>query len=72
MYINRSMSILATACLVLAFVLRAALPRTSHRWPIGSHYYRADMILFWAFLVAGLVIAGIVMLKLLLRGQPLQ
>jgi hypothetical protein len=72
MYIgNRSMSI-AAACLVLAFVLRAAVPRTSYRWPIGSHYYRADTILFWAFLVVGLIIAGIVMLKLLFRGQPIQ
>lgn len=61
------MSILATAFLVLAFVLRAVVPRTSYRWPIGSHYYRADTILFWAFLVAGIVIAGIVMLKLLLH-----
>jgi hypothetical protein len=62
------MSILAAAFLVLAFVLRAVVPRTLYRWPIGNHYYRADAILFRAFLVAGLVIAGIVMLKLLLRG----
>jgi hypothetical protein len=72
MYIgNRSMSI-AAACSVLAFVLRAVVPRTSYRWPIGNHYYRADTILFWAFLVVGLIIAGIVMVKLLFRGQPIQ
>jgi hypothetical protein len=66
------MAILAAACLVLAFVLRAVVPRTSYRWPIGNHYWRADTILFCAFLVAELVVAGIVMLKLLLRGQPIQ
>jgi hypothetical protein len=70
MYIgNRSMSILAVACLVLAFVLGAVVPRTSYRWPIGSHFYRADTILFWAFLIAGLVIAGIVMTGCCFTGR---
>jgi hypothetical protein len=66
---NRLLPILAAVFIVLAFVLRAVLPATVLRIGLGRRFYTPGQVAFWVFLVAGLVTAEIVILKITVRGQ---
>jgi len=68
------LSILATVFILLAFVLRAVIPRDLFLpggWPLGSHWYRMGWVSFWAFLIAGLVMGLIVVIRVMIRGQAI-
>ena len=58
----RSLSVLASVLIVLAFVLRAAIPQT-YRLGIRAYFYRLDSIAFWVLLTAGLTLGVIAVLK---------
>ena len=62
---DKFLSVLAAVLIVLAFVLRAAIPLT-HRLGIGAYFYRLDSIAFWGLLVVGLILGVIVVLKIIL------
>jgi len=54
--------LLAVVLTVLAFVLRAFVPQNSFLpggWPWGTHYHHTNQVLFWWFLVQGIVAAFI-------------
>jgi hypothetical protein len=59
---SKLLPILAAVFIVLAFVLRAAVPVTRYRIGIGNTYYRPDTIAFWVFLIAGIVTGVIAIL----------
>ena len=63
---DKFLSVVAVALVVLAFVLRAAIPQV-YRFGIGSHYYRPDSLVFWAVLAAGIILGVIVVLKIAMR-----
>jgi hypothetical protein len=64
-----SLAILAATLLVLGVILRSALPATLFvPWgrPFGSHYVRVGWLAFWVFLIAGLAVGLIVVVKLIM------
>jgi hypothetical protein len=71
----KSLSMLAAVLILLAFVLRAVIPRNLFLpggWPLGSHWYRMGWVSFWVFLVAGFVVVMVVLLKIIMRGLSLR
>jgi hypothetical protein len=65
---DKILSILAAVLIVLAFVLKAAIPQT-YRLGLGPRFYRPDSIAFWVLLTAGLILAVIMALKMVMRGN---
>jgi hypothetical protein len=61
------LSVLAAVLIVLAFVLKAAIPQT-YRLGIRAYFYRLDSIAFWVLLMAGLIVGVIVALKIIMRS----
>ena len=65
---NRTLPILSAAFIVLAFVVRMIVPRTTWfvawGWPPGSHYVRLAWLGSWVLLVAGLIMGVIALLKI--------
>ena len=64
---NKFLSILAAVLVVLAFVLKAAIPLT-YRFGIGAYFYRLDSIVFWVLLIAGLTLGIIVAFKIIMHS----
>jgi hypothetical protein len=64
---DKFLSVLAAVLIVLAFVLKAAIPLT-YRLAIGTYFYRLDSIAFWVLLMAGLILGMIVALKIIMRS----
>ena len=60
------LSILPVFLILMAFVLRAVVPPTIYvpgGWPLGSHWYRAGWVAFWFFLITGIVVGLILVIK---------
>jgi hypothetical protein len=67
---DKSLSILAAVLIVLAFVLKAAIPQTyPYRLGFGYRFYRLDSMAFWVLLTAGLILGVIVALKIIMRDH---
>lgn len=69
------LSLLMATLIVLAFTLRAVIPDNLYLpggWPWGSHWYRANWVAFWFFLLAGIAVGLILIVKIAMRGQPLR
>jgi hypothetical protein len=64
---DKFLSVLAAVLIVLAFVLKAAIPQT-YRLGIRAYFYRLDSIAFWVLLMAGLIVGVIVALKIIMRS----
>jgi hypothetical protein len=64
---DKFLSVLAVVLIVLALVLKAAIPQT-YRLGIGAYFYRLDSIAFWVLLMAGLILGVIVALKIITRS----
>jgi len=65
---DKFLSVLAAVLIVLAFVLKAVIPQT-YRFGIGADFYRLDSIVFWAVLMAGLILGVIVVVKIIMRSD---
>jgi hypothetical protein len=68
----RGWSIATASLIALAFILRAVIPANlllPGGWPLGSHWYRTGWVAFWLFLIAGIVMGLIVIIKFAVRGQ---
>jgi hypothetical protein len=66
---NKTLSIFAAALIVLAVILRNVVPsRLCSPWgrPYGSHYVHTSWLAFWAFLIAGLVLGGNIVLRIVI------
>ena len=61
----KSLLIVAAALVTLAVVLRKLASTMRVPWgrPFGSHYVRVDRLVFWWFLVAGLIVGLIGIFK---------
>lgn len=68
---DKFLSALPAVLIVLAFVLKAGIPQT-YRFGLGGRYYRPDSIAFWLFLVVGLVVGMVVLLKIIVRELSLR
>ena len=68
---GKFLSVLAAVLIVLAFVVKAVIPQT-YRFGLGGRFYRPDSIAFWLFLVAGLVVGMVVLLKIIVRELSLR
>jgi hypothetical protein len=64
---DKFLSVLAAVLIVLAFVLKSVIPQT-YRLGLGARFYRPDSIAFWLLLMAGLIVAVIVALKIIMRN----
>lgn len=60
-------AVLSTIFVILAFVLRAAIPSTLFLG-VGGRFRHVDRLALWAFLIAGLILAMIAILKIV-RGE---
>jgi hypothetical protein len=68
----KTLSIVTASLIILAFILRAVIPSNLYvpgGWPLGSHWYRTNWVAFWFFLIAGIVMAVIVVIRLTMRDQ---
>ena len=66
-----ALPILGAALIVLAFVLRAVLPRGPFIG-MGSHFFRLNRIAFWLSLVAGLAIGIIRIVRAVASGRGIR
>jgi hypothetical protein len=66
---DKVLSVSAGVLIVLAFVLKAVIPQTTYRIGFGSRYYRPDSVAFWVFLILGLILGVIVVLKIIMRSD---
>lgn len=67
----KTLSIVAAIVLLIAFAVRAVVPQNfliPGGWPLGSHWYHANWVAFWVFLVIGIAAAVIVMLRVVLHS----
>jgi hypothetical protein len=65
----------AVLVVVLAFVLRAVIPQNLFLpggWPLGSHWYRTGWVLFWLFLIVGLTLGAILLIKFASRDRGIR
>jgi hypothetical protein len=62
-----TLPVLAAVLIVLAFLLKAAIPLT-YRLGIRAYFYRLDSIAFWVLLIAGLILGVIVVLKIIMHS----
>jgi hypothetical protein len=72
--VPKLLALLATIFILLAFVLRVAIPENRFfpgGWPLESHWYRADWVAFWFFLIAGIVTGLAFIVKVTARHQAL-
>jgi hypothetical protein len=65
---DKFLSVLAAVLIVLAFVLKTAIPLT-HRLGIGPYFYRLDSIVFWVLLMAGLILGVIVAVEIIMHSD---
>jgi hypothetical protein len=71
----RTMLVSAGILIVIAFVLRAYLPRTWYLpggWPLGSHWFRWNSVVFWVVLGAGLAAGLMAFFRSMLSGTGTQ
>ncbi len=68
---DKFLSVLAMVLIVLAFVLESVIPQT-YRFGLGGRYNLPDSIAFWVFLVAGLGVGMVVLLKIVVRELSLR
>jgi hypothetical protein len=63
---NKNLWISAVTFIALAFALKAIIPGYRFLpggWPLGSHWYRINWVMFWAFLIAGIVAGAVAFIK---------
>ena len=65
---DRILFVSAAGLIVLAFIVRALVPtETLYRIRAGNIFYRPDTFLFWSFVLAGLGVCLIAILKITVR-----
>jgi hypothetical protein len=67
----KTLSIVAAVVLLIAFATRAVVSQNfliPGGWPLGSHWYHANWVAFWVFLVIGITTAMIAMIGVVLRS----
>lgn len=64
--------IVATVPVVLAFILRAAVPQNwlvPGGWPLRKNWYHMDQAAFWLFLAAGIVTVVVALVRAIVSGS---
>ncbi len=69
------LSILTVLLIVLAFVLRAVIPKNlllPGGWPLGSHWYPTGWVAFWFSLIVATVTGLIAIIKVVWRSEAIR